>query len=376
MGYRAAMRFLARIRRSLAVAGLALLLLPTSCTRRAPALWQAVQVPTDADFTGLWFTDSLNGWVAGGGWAIDGGIVGRTRDGGRTWKFESGIIPGAGQRSAIGRIQFRDSLHGRATAGPAGILLTDDGGLNWRSASGPSLSGLFDLHFVDPFNGWAAGSSIARTEDGGESWSSLTSSTGAEGYALANAVCFTSPTRGWLVGHAGELRRTDDGGATWSSVALPLPAGERPILRDITFCGAEHGWIAGEEGTILHTDDGGTTWVRQETGVPIVRVIPRGEAPRPREVAPELETPPDRLELTAIRFADPAHGWAVGSYADVAESVVLHTADGGASWQVEHVQSGEMLRRLFVLDAGHAWAAGDRARTQTQVILRYAPASR
>jgi hypothetical protein len=56
--------------------------------------------------------------------------------------------------------------------------------------------------------------------------------------------------------------------------------------------------------------------------------------------------------------------------------VVLHTDDGGATWTTEHVQSGELLRSLFVLDRGHAWAAGDRARTRPQVVLRHAATGR
>src|SRR5262249_6402670 len=157
---------------------------------------------------------------------------------------------------------------------------------------------------------------------------------------------------------------TDDGGEDWSSVALPFRVGERPTLWDITFTDAAHGWVVGERGNIFHTSDGGTTWILQESGVPVVRVIPKGEPPRPREIVPELETDPDRLALTAVQFADSASGWAVGYYADVAESVVLRTENGGASWETEHVEPGELLRSLFVLDREHAWAAGDRARTQ------------
>ena len=44
--------------------------------------------------------------------------------------------------------------------------------------------------------------------------------------------------------------------------------------------------------------------------------------------------------------------------------------------RVEHVQPGELLRSLFVLDARHVWAVGDRARTRPQVILRYVPGER
>jgi hypothetical protein len=50
--------------------------------------------------------------------------------------------------------------------------------------------------------------------------------------------------------------------------------------------------------------------------------------------------------------------------------VVLATSDGGATWRVERVVPGEILRSLFLLDATHAWAAGDRARTTPQVVLR------
>lgn len=357
-------------RAAVAVA-LVALLLPACAPRRAPERWQAVVVPTDAQFDGMWFTDSLNGWVTGGGWAIEGGIVGRTRDGGRTWRFESGLL-GGGSEAAFARVRFRDSLRGCATALRGRVVLTDDGGRSWRAAKGP-WGGHFDLDFLDDWNAWAAGSSISRTEDGGETWRTLTRGTSENGYLSANAVHFTDRSRGWLAGHGGALSRTDDGGATWTPVPLPLRAGERPVLRDVTFADGVNGWVVGERGSIFHTADGGATWRLQETGVPVVRAIPKGEPPRPREVVPELETEPDRLALHAVRFADARNGWAVGAYADVAESVVLHTADGGETWEVERVQPGEMLRTLFVLDATHAWAAGDRARTQPQVILRYAP---
>ena len=74
--------------------------------------------------SGRWFTDSLNGWITGGGWAIDGGIVGRTRDGGRSWRFESGLVPRRRPRAGLGRVQFRDSLHGWAIAADGTCMLT------------------------------------------------------------------------------------------------------------------------------------------------------------------------------------------------------------------------------------------------------------
>jgi photosystem II stability/assembly factor-like uncharacterized protein len=357
---------------------IALAILAPACARQStPGPWEATTVPTDASFSGMWFTDSLHGWVTGGGYAIDGGIVGRTTDGGRSWRFQTGVLYGGGTRFSLGRVQFLDSLRGVSVGYGGIVLVTADGGESWRPVRyGRSAGdGLFDVQFIDKRNGWAIGpASIVRTEDGGETWRRLVYSTSENGYLSGNAIHFVDLWNGWMVGHGGTLMRSSDGGATWTRVPLPLREEERPDLWDVTFSDASHGWVAGDLGSLFHTSDGGMTWTRQENGVPVVRVIPQGEPPRPREPVPELETEPDRLSISAVQFADSARGYAVGYYADVGESVVLATSDGGASWRVERVQPGEMLRSLFLLDAQHAWAAGDRARTAPQVVLRRAEA--
>jgi photosystem II stability/assembly factor-like uncharacterized protein len=343
-----------------------------ACARRPVELWEAVPVATDAVFDGLWFTDDRNGWMTGGSYMIEGGIVGRTRDGGRTWQFRSGVLGGT-DAGGLGGVQFLDSLRGCAVGSGGVVVVTADGGESWRPVRhGRSPGdGLSDVQFLDDRNGWACGTaSVVRTDDGGETWRPLVYGNDENGYLSANAIHFVDGSRGWLVGHSGTLARTEDGGLHWSRVPLPLQAGERPTLWDITFVGPNDGWAVGERGRIFHTSDAGATWTLQENGVPAVRVIPKGEPPRPREPLPELETEPDRLCVSAVRFLDAKRGWAVGYYADVAESVILGTEDGGVTWRVERVQPGELLRALFVLDPTHAWAAGDRARTAGQVVLR------
>lgn len=366
----------------IALAGLFLLFGPTlpGCAPRAkPPLWQGVVIPTDADFDGMWFTDSLNGWIAGGSYQIDGGIVGRTRDGGRTWAFRSGLLPSPpGSRFHLHRIQFLDSLRGIAACDAGVILVTDDGGESWRPVHhGRSMGdGLFDVQFIDSRRGWAAGASILGTSDGGESWGALVYGSAENGYLSGTALHFVDDRRGWLVGPFGRLMRTQDGGSNWEAVELPLRPGEKPHLFDITFCDALHGWIVGERGNVFHTEDGGETWARQENGIPTVRRIPKGEPPRPRDPIPGIAEEPSQLFLTSVSFADPQNGCAVGSYQDAGESVVLRTSDGGASWRLERTLPGEELRVAFMLNPSHAWAVGDRVREGDQVVLRYTGAGR
>ena len=61
---------------------------------------------------------------------------------------------------------------------------------------------------------------------------------------------------------------------------------------------------AGARGHIVLSDDGGATW--RQARVPV------------------------SADLTALHFADAREGWAVGH-----EGVVLHTGDGGASWELQ-----------------------------------------
>src|SRR2546423_7240028 len=44
---------------------------------------------------------------------------------------------------------------------------------------------------------------------------------------------------------------------------------------------------------------------------------------------------PEDIELHAVLFADDKNGWAAGGVNVMQGGVILHTADGGESWQVE-----------------------------------------
>jgi photosystem II stability/assembly factor-like uncharacterized protein len=107
--------------------------------------------------------------------------------------------------------------------------------------------------------------------------------------ALAAAALAASPPGRAVTGFVDPL----------DSPARPSPLAARTPLHAVTSAGARLVAV-GERGHVLLSDDGGKTWA--QASVPV------------------------SVDLTAVRFASPRRGWAVG------HGVVLATADGGRSW--------------------------------------------
>lgn len=358
---------------------LAAVLVIGGCSRpqRADNVWASLPLGTDAEFEDVWFADSLNGWIVGGSYRVEGGLVGRTHDGGQTWSFTSGLAtqePGA-FRFNLNVVQFLNARRGLVASDGGKIFATDDGGETWRLVRyGHGLvDHVFDLDFLDDRNGWAVGlGGVLRTFDGGETWQPVNSrwphSESESGYAIH----FIDERRGWLGGQYG-IQWSEDGGRTWAAVRTPLAPEERPKLVSMCFVDRTHGWAVGEEGTILRTADG-VTWVRQDTGIPNAKSAPRLESIRrgSRVEHWDLGERSPGLVLTSVHFIDEHRGWVVGNFGTDGRSIVLRTDDGGATWITEADVQGEELRALFVLDAEHAWTIGDRVRPGDQTVLRRA----
>ncbi|HET8578821.1 MAG TPA: YCF48-related protein [Methylomirabilota bacterium] len=363
---------------------LALLLAAGCGQRKAPqpaSGWEPLPLGTVAEFRSLWFVDAMNGWIVGGSYQIPGGLVGRTRDGGKSWRFESGIVSkGLGAtRFNVEAVRFFDVQRGLVATDGGMIFTTSDGGDNWglvRHGRGPT-DHLFDLDFIDDRNGWAVGlGGVLRTQDAGVSWVTLRRHGEKRGVS-GRAIRFLDSQNGWLVGQHATLMSTRDGGTTWSSAATPLATGEKPHLSDVFFLDDQNGWVVGDEGTILHTQDGGHTWILQDTGLPDARSAPRLERIR-RGSKVEVIDAGDRtpgLTLTAVRFVDKERGWVVGHFAGLGRSLILRSQDGGATWAIDADIAGEELRALFALDPDHVWAIGARVREGAQAIYRRAPSA-
>jgi len=120
----------------------------------------------------------------------------------------------------------------------------------------------------------------------------------------------------------------------------PIPPGNE--YNDVCFVDAEHGWIVGANNMILRTSDGGRSWESLNSGM--------------------LQTAADShidIQWQQVRFFDQRRG-VVGGYSARAgfENLVLHTQDGGESWQITlraHIAAGNPWLDMFFLDNQHGW---------------------
>ena len=346
------------------------LIAAAACGRSEP--WESLPLGTKADFRGIWFTDAMHGWISGGSYEITGGIVGRTTDGGKTWRFVSDLTKR--DRMSIPAIRFFTANRGIAATTSGAILSTTDGGNNWTPASRQGrATTLSSLVFLDDRRGWAAGhGEVLSTADGGETWTALTPEGVDTRYrSPIRTLHFHDERHGWAVGMTALLMRTADGGVTWESVATQL-AGERPNFWDTFFIDTETGWVVGEQGTILATTDGGRTWTRQDTGLKDARSAATLERiPTARgSVTVDAGGRTPGFTITAVRFKDRYRGWIAGFYAGLGRSLILFTEDAGSTWRVEADIPGEDLYALFIQGHETAWAIGARVREGPQSIYR------
>src|SRR5262245_5768571 len=122
----------------------------------------------------------------------------------------------------------------------------------------------------------------------------------------------------------------------WQRATVPAEAAKSAI-RDVSFIDAEHGWAVGDGGLCLRTGDGGKTWESVTTG--------------------------SKADLRRIRFTDANNGWICGDGDPNAPEVtrghtvmlrpnhqgtMLHTTDGGKSWESAWIKTNFLVTGLDV----------------------------
>lgn len=301
----------------------------------------------DAELTDVFFVDPDLGWAVG-----DRGVIWHTEDGGRNWQLQSSPVP-----CRLESVCFVDDRNGWIVGGwshpythkSTGVVLrTTDGGQHWERIPRVSLPALRRVKFFDLRTGWALGDASAtysagvlRTIDGGRSWSSVP--TQAHSGWLAGD--FQHDGSGTVAGRDGAVASLDASGVKPANspnvglrpvrcVRLPFdlaPGHQQQYAPDPLRPGP--GWLVGDGGLVLCTLDGGRSW-RETPGR-----LPDGMY--------------DQFDFRALAVLG-ERCWAAGSPG----THVLHSPDGGQSWQVFDTGQPLPIRAMMFLDANHGWAVG------------------
>jgi photosystem II stability/assembly factor-like uncharacterized protein len=215
------------------------------------------------------FVDDSTGFAGG-----QDGFIYKTTDMGNTWTFLSNTLP----MSDLSSIYFINSQKGFCSFFDGHIWETTDGGITWpnrfTTAGRSYFPGTAKFFFTDSLIGYSTesyyyltayrGSAIAKTIDGGTTWSDLPIPTDFFPYS----TFFFDSINGFAVGYHGKVSKTTNGGLTWST---PDSVSRYPLY-DIAFVTDSIGYITGgnneyetftstnNRGIILKTIDRGNTW--------------------------------------------------------------------------------------------------------------------
>lgn len=258
----------------------------------------------------------------------------RTSDGGSSWNLDSVSVSFPIQ---YGTVPFNEFCFISPTKGwivsgyysfgnidsppsSAGALLrTTDAGLTWSivDSGRTAYSAIF---FLDSLNGWIAtgnvdtGSVVLRTSDGGLSWQ-------PGGQTIPwTRIHFITPLVGWAL-YDGVLGKTIDGGLTWQTTTNQSGYG-------FSFSNSMNGWLVSSSGKIYRTTDGGSSWSDCTKRLDIYYA-----------------------SLRDVVFASSTKGWIGGQqYANKDTSLVLHTTDGGATWERQNFPFNGGIYAFRVID--------------------------
>lgn len=181
-------------------------------------------------------------------------LIYSTEDGGKNWE-EICNYP-----VLFKEIQFIDDKHWWARSiHNMGVYLTEDGGQSWKKVLSKDVF-LYDIHFLNEKEGWIIGDAVFHYADGEVEQVAETAS-------RINCLFFLNEELGWAGGT--QLLRTKDGGNSWES--LHQVAWWDELMHgffDLHFIDENVGWgLYMRYGPLVKTTDGGKTWGKQEIPV-------------------------------------------------------------------------------------------------------------
>ena len=244
--------------------------------------WGKIDTETEADLFSVFFINDTIGWIAG----RDGTIL-KTVDRGINWQKQ--IIE---DNFRINMVYFKTDLEGFCLVWHSNTYFyTSDGGLTWEKRQEGFMP--ITICFLNDSLGFigTSGSIVMRTTDSGGAWQVRH----FEAIKDMNNVNFRNDSIGWIVGNFGKIYITTDAGNSWYF----KDSGTYLNLNEIDFA-SDYAWIVGDAGLLLFTPGYGDDLIKKELGI--------------------------KNNLSSCCFIDSLNGWIAG------DSIVLHTSNGGLTW--------------------------------------------
>jgi photosystem II stability/assembly factor-like uncharacterized protein len=249
-------------------------------------------------------------------------------------------------------------------SGTKGAVLRTVDGRHWQALAVPGAEKLDfrDIHAIDANSaivmsaGPGEASRIYRSDDGGATWSLMTTNAVKEGFW--DAIAFWDKDHGLLFGDPVNGRfqtyATADGGRSWTLLAsagldaLPNEGAFAASGSALAVAGSSDAWIVtggAQSSRVFHSSDRGASW--KAAGLP----IPAGAAAR---------------GAFSVAFADPRSGMAVGGdYQDRFRAGVngARSVDGGATWTAAAVLPVGYMSVVTAVKGSSSYVAGGLAGT-------------
>ena len=266
-----------------------------------------------------------------------------TNDGGLTWQ----TIQPAAVSDMFECATMLDAQRGWALSHEGHVFATDSGGANWKKIS--ELKEFTCAHQIEILNekdGWIREClSILRTRDGGVTWEKMLSTVTPGTIGQPTGMFVFDANTVIASASGGQFYLTKDGGVTWR-ITSPI-SGDKMDFNDVWFVDRMHGWLAGSQVIVsgessrprlFETTDGGDSW---------------------REVSVNADMHP-----SSVCFVGD-DGWLAGARRIVngdsvrLEGLLLHTVDGGKSWEPVPLGPDEpYLTDVRFIDKEHGWLVG------------------
>lgn len=268
------------------------------------------------------------------------------------------------------------------------VYHSTDFGLNWTIKSTSSIDIPYkrvNLQFMDNNIAYLnVDNGLAKTINGGDNFSKIASSLDVFQYS------FPSVSVGYIVEHNRTLSKTINGGVSWTTLLNASDAidmFDSGLIKNIEFADENLGFACTRE-DIYRTNNGGAGWTKIASDITSrledIHVVTSSVI---YACGSELFKSSDggdtwiglnipnypNLELRSIDFIDANNGFVVGEYDD-SFGVILHTTDGGVTWE-EKIYDGLSFHDVSMYDINTAIIVGGKPGSTWQTlgkIIRYA----